>query len=100
MLSSFFFLFFFLMIRRPPRSTLFPYTTLFRSGPQEGEVPHHLPGKTPFIDELTKLYGIPPEATLGGAETMYPEFRKKIKDKFAMPAKCTQNCGGPARPAQ
>src|SRR5690242_21900577 len=27
-----FLLFFFLMIRRPPRSTLFPYTTLFRSG--------------------------------------------------------------------
>src|SRR5712664_4411465 len=32
-LSSYlsFFYFFFLMIRRPPRSTLFPYTTLFRS---------------------------------------------------------------------
>src|SRR5437899_11187385 len=30
-----FFFFFFLMIRRPPRSTLFPYTTLFRS------TPHH-----------------------------------------------------------
>src|SRR5688572_32289416 len=29
--SFFFFFFFFLMIRRPPRSTLFPYTTLFRS---------------------------------------------------------------------
>src|SRR3712207_7544385 len=29
--------FFFLMIRRPPRSTLFPYTTLFRSA-QRGEV--------------------------------------------------------------
>src|SRR6516164_10137089 len=28
-------LFFFLMIRRPPRSTLFPYTTLFRS-PRDG----------------------------------------------------------------
>src|SRR3989441_4832144 len=28
---SIFFHFFFLMIRRPPRSTLFPYTTLFRS---------------------------------------------------------------------
>src|SRR5690349_22846034 len=26
-----FFIFFFLMVRRPPRSTLFPYTTLFRS---------------------------------------------------------------------
>src|SRR3712207_8224289 len=36
--------FFFLMIRRPPRSTLFPYTTLFRSEP-EGAYPcphsHH-----------------------------------------------------------
>src|SRR3712207_7319137 len=30
------------MIRRPPRSTLFPYTTLFRSGP--GEVDGELPG--------------------------------------------------------
>src|SRR6267378_6871693 len=30
----FLFLFFFLMIRRPPRSTLFPYTTLFRSRPR------------------------------------------------------------------
>src|SRR6267154_5954232 len=29
-----FFFFFFLMIRRPPRSTLFPYTTLFRSCPR------------------------------------------------------------------
>src|SRR2546430_8287769 len=30
-LTLVFFFFFFLMIRRPPRSTLFPYTTLFRS---------------------------------------------------------------------
>src|SRR5437899_7026239 len=32
-MSSPFSLFFFLMLRRPPRSTLFPYTTLFRSPP-------------------------------------------------------------------
>src|SRR6266576_4506707 len=31
MILSFLLFFFFLMIRRPPRSTLFPYTTLFRS---------------------------------------------------------------------
>ncbi len=31
----FFSFFFFLMIRRPPRSTLFPYTTLFRSRVEE-----------------------------------------------------------------
>src|SRR5260221_2282883 len=34
MLRALFF-FFFLMIRRPPRSTLFPYTTLFRSAPRQ-----------------------------------------------------------------
>src|SRR5258706_15358898 len=31
-------MFFFLMIRRPPRSTLFPYTTLFRSSVRVGDV--------------------------------------------------------------
>src|SRR6266581_6845212 len=35
-LFFFFFFFFFLMIRRPPRSTLFPYTTLFRPGSRPG----------------------------------------------------------------
>src|SRR5476651_2808644 len=40
-----FFFFFFLMIRRPPRSTLFPYTTLFRS--RRAELLHvHLAGAT------------------------------------------------------
>src|SRR5687768_17632865 len=32
------FLFFFLLIRRPPRSTLFPYTTLFRSSERVGAI--------------------------------------------------------------
>src|SRR5436309_14932648 len=32
--DGYLFYFFFLMIRRPPRSTLFPYTTLFRSHPR------------------------------------------------------------------
>src|SRR5437868_14484413 len=41
-------LFFFLMTRRPPRSTLFPYTTLFRSaGHDEAAIRFHLEGKTP-----------------------------------------------------
>src|SRR5687768_17818499 len=38
MLYLFFLIFFFLMIRRPPRSTLFPYTTLFRSVDQPQQV--------------------------------------------------------------
>src|SRR2546425_13104797 len=42
----FFFMFFFLMIRRPPRSTLFPYTTLFRSCPIVGSAPTLRCGRT------------------------------------------------------
>src|SRR5438270_8294364 len=42
-MSVFYFSFFFLMIRRPPRSTLFPYTTLFRSRFESSSVPTTLP---------------------------------------------------------
>src|SRR5260370_13611781 len=35
------------MIRRPPRSTLFPYTTLFRSGDGSGAVEHPPPADEP-----------------------------------------------------
>src|SRR3712207_8761172 len=42
-------LFFFLMIRRPPRSTLFPYTTLFRSRPTENLIPS-LSEAAPFTE--------------------------------------------------
>src|SRR5690242_21907614 len=39
--SSLSYIFFFLLIRRPPRSTLFPYTTLFRSQrPRPSRLPH------------------------------------------------------------
>src|SRR2546422_8939746 len=38
LLPVLFFSFFFLMIRRPPRSTLFPYTTLFRSDRAAGKL--------------------------------------------------------------
>src|SRR6266496_5847225 len=40
--SSFLFFFFFLMIRRPPRSTLFPYTTLFRSTSPDCALRHYI----------------------------------------------------------
>src|SRR2546426_1301347 len=44
---SFFFFFFFLMIRRPPRSTLFPYTTLFRSCVSTGQCVNTTSGCSP-----------------------------------------------------
>src|SRR5688572_32031076 len=46
--------FFFLMIRRPPRSTLFPYTTLFRSAPGSKVVTDYLKksGLDTYLDRL------------------------------------------------
>jgi hypothetical protein len=51
-----------------------------------GAVPNFLPGENPFVDEFAKKYGIPVGATLGGAETMYPEFQRKMK-QLASPQK-------------
>ena len=41
--------------------------------------PHFLPGKNPYIDEAAKKQGLPLEALKGGAATMYPEYREKLK---------------------
>src|SRR5262249_37243936 len=66
--------FFFLMIRRPPRSTLFPYTTLFRSPPsptkssnlsETAEVPAcNVPSRSPL-----PALAIAPETKLGTASS-------------------------------
>jgi len=64
-------------------------------GVPAGVVPHYLPGKNPFLDEMQRLYHIPSEAGLGGPETMYPEYRKKLKDKYVIPEQCKSYCGGP-----
>jgi hypothetical protein len=42
----------------------------------EGTVPSFLPGQNPYLHEFADWYGLPYEATRGGAETMYPEYRK------------------------
>ena len=46
----------------------------------QGAVPHHLPGTNPFLAEFAMRYNVPVEATRGGAETMYPEYRIKMKN--------------------
>src|SRR5256885_10911807 len=47
--------FFFLMIRRPPRSTLFPYTTLFRSLADDGPVHRGLAPEDAELHEAAEL---------------------------------------------
>ena len=49
------------------------------AGRPDGAVPHYLPGQNPFVHEFADQSGIPLEATMGGAETMYPEFMLKLR---------------------
>jgi hypothetical protein len=60
----------------------------------EGNVPHYLPGENPFVNEMTRMYNIPVEAVLGGADTMFPEYRKKLKGTYTAPTMCTRYCCG------
>src|SRR2546430_4532586 len=54
-----FYFFFFLMIRRPPRSTLFPYTTLFRSHAQS-ESSFQLPETSELSPQRERVAPPPP----------------------------------------
>src|SRR3712207_7549082 len=58
----YYFCLFFLMIRRPPRSTLFPYTTLFRSRA-------HLPSSFLSTGRVRPSDGASPAAGMGGDPT-------------------------------
>jgi len=78
-----------------PQMPIGPPCVAGYEGVDDRQVPHFLPGTNPSISEMTELYHIPREALMGGAETMYPEYRKKMKDGFVRPEKCVRNCGGP-----
>ena len=49
------------------------------TGASKNRVPHFLPGENPFLNEFAQSHGIPEQAVMGGAETMYPEYRLKLK---------------------
>src|SRR2546422_2554854 len=94
------------MIRRPPRSTLFPYTTLFRSprtatafvlkttdaihrGDIVSRMAPPLSKEEAKAEQAAKAAGAPPGAPLGGAQPPPPEARAQV----AAPA-----APGPAQP--
>jgi hypothetical protein len=56
-------------------------------------VPHFAPDQNPFADEFIKFYGLPREAVLGYRETLYPEYRKKIRATYVPPPPCKEACG-------
>jgi len=42
-------------------------------------VPSYMPGENPFVSEFADRHKVPVAAAMGGAETMYPEYRKKLQ---------------------
>jgi hypothetical protein len=63
-------------------------------------VPNHLPGANPFLHEVADWYGLSYEATRGGAQTLYPEYRTKMSKPEKSPTICSRYCtcgqnGGP-----
>ena len=70
-----------------------PCVTTFE-GKRPGEsVPHYVPEKNAFVDELTTLWHLPRAAVLGEVETLYPEYRKKIKATYVPLEPCKKDCG-------
>ncbi len=57
-------------------------------------VPHILPGKNPDLNRQATLHNIPQDAVLGLPETIYPEYRKRIKDIYVRPQECRVYCCG------
>ena len=43
------------------------------------EVPSYLAGENPWTGEYAATHDLPQEATLGGAETTYPEYQAKLR---------------------
>jgi hypothetical protein len=63
-----------------PGYALAPYSCIPKHEIEEPRswVPHHLPGTNEWLTEFATMFGIPVEATRGGAETMYPEYQQKL----------------------
>ncbi len=45
-----------------------------------GYFPHYLPGQNPHLTEFAREHGIPFEAAMGGAHTLYPEYRHRLRE--------------------
>src|SRR5256885_13730461 len=81
------FFFFFLMIRRPPRSTLFPYTTLFRS---LAKLPFKVPSEPLTAARLERLAA---RGFDGFMHYLVPNAALKLKQGFGRLIRSTSDVG-------
>ena len=61
-------------------------------GTSADDVPHYLPGQNPYLREWSEWYGVPYDATRGGAETMYPEYRELLPQTWSTLDRCERYC--------
>src|SRR5439155_27350505 len=80
-ISSVFSFFFFLMIRRPPRSTLFPYTTLFRSVRVIGSADRGIGDGLDRHEPLLLVYPDPPRWSRPVPRALAPPRRTRRRDR-------------------
>ena len=71
--------------------TCFPFTEL-PGLDAPGSVPHYLPGTNPYAQTFAMEYNLPLEAAHGGAQTIYPEYRKKLRETYTFPTSCKRYC--------
>lgn len=53
-----------------------------------------IPGQNPEADFMTRMFNLPTEAAMGYAETLYPEYRRKIRPTCKPPAECGSRAPG------
>ena len=70
-----------------------PCVSGFEGRPPGESVPHFLPEKNPFVDELTKLFHIPREAVLGAGNAVSGVPGRKSRARYVRPEPCKSNCG-------
>lgn len=62
--------------------------------PDAVTVSHYLPGKNPYLREVSEMYNLPLDAVMGGVHTLYPEYRKTLKAAYTQPKTCARYCCG------
>ena len=65
---------------------------------EKGEVPHHLPGTNPFLEEYAARHGLPVAAARGGPETALPEFTRRPPPSPAGPSGAPPGTAGAPAP--
>ena len=78
---------------QPPRVESFCHASPELPTLGNRRVPFYMPGTNTVLREVMANYGLPEEAMRGGAEMMYPEYRKRMTQAASSLEQCKRQCG-------